>query len=114
MFRSRGRHGGTALLLVLACCLIGIFLALALYEFRNGEEFEVNAKLLAELENKKIVEDRPNNAQPGDWPQWRGPHRDGVSDETALLADWPTEGPKVLWRADCGEGFSSVSVARGR
>src|SRR5438093_1446317 len=23
-----------------------------------------------------------------DWPQWRGPNRDGVSKETGLLAEW--------------------------
>jgi outer membrane protein assembly factor BamB len=89
-------------------------LALAFYQFRNGEEFEGNAKLLAELENNQFMNERARNAQPGDWPQWRGPHRDGVSDETSLLVDWPSEGPNVLWRADCGEGYSSVAIAQGR
>ena len=35
-----------------------------------------------------------------DWPQWRGPRRDGISHETGLLADWPKDGPKLLWRVD--------------
>ena len=30
-----------------------------------------------------------------DWPQWRGPNRDGVSQETGLLQEWPKEGPKL-------------------
>ncbi|MGB2755705.1 MAG: polyvinylalcohol dehydrogenase, partial [Phycisphaerae bacterium] len=34
-----------------------------------------------------------------DWPQWRGPNRDGISKETGWLAQWPQGGPKVLWRA---------------
>ena len=50
-----------------------------------------------------------------DWPQWRGPNRDGLSAETGLLASWPAGGPRVLWRATgLGEGYSSMSVAGGR
>jgi hypothetical protein len=32
-----------------------------------------------------------------DWPQFRGPDRDGVSKETGLLRSWPDGGPEVLW-----------------
>ena len=35
----------------------------------------------------------------GDWPQFRGPKRDGVSTETNLLKRWPESGPKLIWRA---------------
>ncbi len=49
-----------------------------------------------------------------DWPQWRGPHRNGISDESAWSTDWPKEGPKVLWKADIGVGYASVAVSRGR
>lgn len=49
-----------------------------------------------------------------DWPQFRGPNRDGVSRETGLLKSWPAGGPKVLWKAPAGEGFSHVVVAGGR
>ena len=48
-----------------------------------------------------------------DWPQWRGPNRDGVSSEK-VSASWPAAGPKVLWRAAVGTGFSSISVSEGR
>lgn len=54
-------------------------------------------------------------AGPGDWPQWRGPNRDGVSNEKNLLKQWPTEGPKVLWRIESvGTGYSSLAVKDGR
>jgi outer membrane protein assembly factor BamB len=46
-----------------------------------------------------------------DWPQWLGPHRDGVSPEK--VAPW-NEAPKVLWRQPVGEGHSSPVVAAGR
>ncbi|MGH7457082.1 MAG: PQQ-binding-like beta-propeller repeat protein, partial [bacterium] len=49
-----------------------------------------------------------------DWPQWRGPNRDGISRETGLLKSWPEGGPKVLWRVPSGEGFSGISIANGR
>lgn len=53
-----------------------------------------------------------NNAN---WPQWRGPNRDGVSKETGLLKQWPAEGPPLVWKATgAGRGYSSFSVANGR
>ena len=50
-----------------------------------------------------------------DWPQWRGPARDGISTETGLLTSWPAGGPGLLWTASgLGEGYSAVSVAGDR
>jgi outer membrane protein assembly factor BamB len=51
------------------------------------------------------------NARGGDWPQWRGPNRNGTSLEDVK---WPDDGPKVIWKAAVGTGFSSVSVSLGR
>ncbi len=48
-----------------------------------------------------------------DWPQWRGPNRDGISAEK-INQDWAAEEPKVRWRAAVGFGFSSISVSQGR
>jgi len=49
-----------------------------------------------------------------DWPQFRGPNRDGKSAETGLLEKWPEGGPKLLWEASgLGIGFSSVAIADG-
>ncbi len=49
------------------------------------------------------------------WPQWRGPNRDGVSNEKGLAKQWPAGGPPLLWKTrGCGGGFSSVAVAGGR
>jgi len=31
-----------------------------------------------------------------DWPQFRGPQRDGISRETGVLKSWPKDGPKLL------------------
>jgi len=48
-----------------------------------------------------------------DWPQWRGPNRNGISTEKVSAA-WPAGGPRVLWQASVGTGFSSISVNQGR
>lgn len=54
-------------------------------------------------------------APAADWPQWRGPNRDGISSETGLLDSWPKGGPKLVWKAQgLGEGYSSFSVVGGR
>ena len=50
-----------------------------------------------------------------DWPQWRGPRRDGVSAERGLLKAWPESGPPLAWKASgAGQGYSSFAVAGGR
>ena len=50
----------------------------------------------------------------GDWTRWRGPDLNGVSSETDWLVKWPDDGPKRLWKAKVGTGFSSLSVANGK
>src|SRR2546422_3381832 len=50
-------------------------------------------------------------ARANDWPQWRGPMRNGISAERF---NWPASGPKRVWAAQLGEGFSSVAVVGNR
>ena len=54
------------------------------------------------------------SSQSHDWPHWRGPNKNGISLETNWSRQWPAQGPKVLWRASVGTGFSSMSVVDGR
>jgi len=50
-----------------------------------------------------------------DWPQWRGPSRDGKSAETGLLKEWPEAGPPLAWTANsAGQGYGTPSVAAGK
>ena len=54
-------------------------------------------------------------AKPFDWPQWRGPDRTAISQETGLLQTWPKDGPPLDWKAKgLGEGYSTPSVSGGR
>jgi outer membrane protein assembly factor BamB len=49
-----------------------------------------------------------------DWPQWRGPNRDGHSPEKGLLKTWPKGGPKLLWSTDkAGLGLAGMAVVGG-
>ena len=49
------------------------------------------------------------------WPQWRGPGRDGISKETGLLKQWPADGPPLVWKAaGAGRGYSSLAISNGK
>lgn len=51
----------------------------------------------------------------GDWPQWRGPERTGISRESGLLKQWPAGGPPLTWQvANLGEGYGSVATSGDR
>ena len=56
----------------------------------------------------------PSFCLSADWPNWRGPNHDGISEETKWQADWPDDDPPIIWKAEVGIGFSSFAVADGR
>ncbi|MCA8997617.1 MAG: PQQ-like beta-propeller repeat protein [Planctomycetaceae bacterium] len=45
-----------------------------------------------------------------DWPQWMGPHRDGIWRESGILDKFPADGPKILWRTPIGGGYAGPAV----
>ncbi|MBI1788915.1 MAG: PQQ-like beta-propeller repeat protein [Acidobacteria bacterium] len=50
-----------------------------------------------------------------DWPQWRGPQRNGISQESGLLKQWPKQGPALLWQlTDVGDGYATPAVVGPR
>jgi outer membrane protein assembly factor BamB len=56
-----------------------------------------------------------SSARAGDWPQWRGPERDGIAADEQIRTDWSTNPPKLLWMVDgMGQGYASVSIVHGR
>jgi outer membrane protein assembly factor BamB len=53
--------------------------------------------------------------QAADWPQWQGPDRTRISNETGLMKQWPESGPATVWtKAGLGGGFGSMAVAGDR
>jgi outer membrane protein assembly factor BamB len=53
-------------------------------------------------------------ATAANWPQFRGPNRDGTSAETGLLRAWPEGGPEVLWETQLGQGYSAPAIYDGK
>jgi len=50
----------------------------------------------------------------GEWSQFRGQNRDGISPEAGLLDAWSEAGPPEVWRVPLGPGFSGISVVGQR
>jgi outer membrane protein assembly factor BamB len=76
--------------------------------------FSVRASSSTETGNSSAP---PNTlpSGPSDWPQWRGPERNGLSKDTGLLKQWPSSGPQRAWSiSNLGEGFGSISIRGDR
>jgi outer membrane protein assembly factor BamB len=50
----------------------------------------------------------------GDWPHWRGPNYDGLSDAAGFKSDWGDRTPPKVWQADIGSGFSGLTIVDGK
>src|SRR4029078_5097921 len=54
-------------------------------------------------------------AAAADWPQWRGPQRNGLSAEKGFLKEWPKAGANLVWEvSDIGRGYSPPAVIADR
>ncbi len=98
---------------VVLFALAFVFVGLAFYHYRRLDQQQRNAELSEELAKSTLDEPAPKKAS-NDWPQWRGPNRDGVSSETGILRAWPMGGPTKLWTKNIGAGFASFAVADNR
>ena len=49
-----------------------------------------------------------------DWPQWRGPNRDGLWTESGILSSFPSKGLVPKWKVPVGFGYSSPIIANGK
>jgi outer membrane protein assembly factor BamB len=92
--------------------LLAILVTLGMLQVFSRSDPYGDPRLLTELARTNFTD--PSYPQTTDWPQWRGPNRDGVSGETGLLTAWPQGGPNALWKIDVGRGYSSVSVVGDR
>ncbi|MHC4111680.1 MAG: PQQ-binding-like beta-propeller repeat protein [Planctomycetota bacterium] len=55
-----------------------------------------------------------NPADAADWPQWRGPNRDGTWNENGIVKKFAAEQLPIRWRAKISNGYSGPTVAKGR
>ncbi len=115
---ERRRH----LFLGASCVLIGLVASWFGYRYLRDYleaqpdtgDYQADVRLLARLSEASFVPPTDAARAADDWPQWRGPNRDGVARGTGLLSSWPSDGPRVVWKAETGEGYSSPIVAGGR
>ena len=98
-------------LLAALVVLWGTFIFFTVCALASKDSASADPARVAELQTAKLA---APTITTHDWPQWRGPNRDGLSRETGLLATWPTDGPRLLWEKPSGEGFSSIAVAQGK
>ena len=75
----------------------------------------IKPALLALICVLSITMSPPTRAE--DWPQWRGPERNGLAAPGGLpLAAWPQSGPVKVWQADYDyilRGLGSIAIAGG-
>lgn len=49
-----------------------------------------------------------------DWPQFRGPNRNGISTATGLRKSWSDYTPKIVWQQTVGQGYAAPTVVANR
>ena len=52
--------------------------------------------------------------QPGDWPLFRGPTRNGEVANLKVGADWNQSPPKLIWKKRVGPAWSSMIIVDGK
>jgi outer membrane protein assembly factor BamB len=58
--------------------------------------------------------DEPLLIGAGDWPDFRGPNRDGVVSGEKIATDWKQHPPRLIWRHRVGPAWSSITLVAGR
>ena len=98
MSRAAQRQQGAASLWVIV--VLVLVLAGLLTWMHLGREADIlDAQRLAELQKAKLPQKLAGMAT-GEWPQWRGPNRDGISPDTGLLPVWPEDLAQLkVWEA---------------
>jgi outer membrane protein assembly factor BamB len=81
----------------------------------DGAAVESGTGMVAAVRGDLTRGEGQPSALPGDWPQFRGPGRDGVArDGAGWATNWPATGPRVAWSIPVGEGHAGVAVWQGR
>jgi len=97
----------------LAAAALAIVGAMALSAFR-ARSFRSRSETAPQLP-RPLAPAPPAPSDGRDWPQWRGPNRDGHARSAHIADRWPTSGPPILWhRPTSGPGYSGLTIVSGR
>ena len=102
-------------LITCAISALGVFLFVNLFQFKG---FSGDLAPIFEWrwqEKPSTFQTDSSNAsdthrQTTDYPQFLGPHRNGVVTSTKLNLDWETHPPKLVWRRPVGAGWSGFAI----
>ncbi len=75
---------------------------------------EVAAGKLGSKPTFAVSAAKPAALEPGDWPGFRGPERDGRRTGVQIATDWQQNPPRLVWRHRVGPGWSSFAVVGTR
>ncbi len=122
---SGGRR--TAAVAALLCLAGGGFLLVRTDGINGAGQFAMHFRwtpsaeevYLEEARNERPAASASSHAatvglQPGDWPGFRGPTRDGVLHDVRIATNWNDKPPRLVWRRRIGPAWSSVAVAGDR
>ncbi len=110
---SQGGTGQAILFLALGLLVLA-FTGAVVWQKQLWRGDFVSEERLRKLQETDLSQRNPLDALPGEWPQWRGPRRDGISDEKGLRTDWAQTPPRQLWRKKIHAGYSSIAIVDGR
>ena len=78
-----------------------------------GCQQSVDSQVLEEIREQSASKVPPQSSH-RDWPNWRGPHYDGIAHGEQIRTDWPADGPPILWEKQLGTGYSSFAIVGPR
>jgi len=114
MWQSGGRLRSRWVWLGIGCCFLLVGGGVIAFTKIDLEHYRSDPERLQKLAATELPAVNGTPIQSANWPQWRGPNHDGLSLETGLLKDWPSGGPRLIWKQPIGRGFSSMAVVNGR
>jgi outer membrane protein assembly factor BamB len=128
-FRTTGKIAGS----LLALPVFVLLLLLAVKPFWDFDgyfnftsfslDFSKGSAQYAALEDHRSKQTSPpaKNLSPAlaadanlPWPDFRGPHRDGIVPNAKVSTDWSAHAPRELYRQPIGEGYASFVTDKGR
>jgi outer membrane protein assembly factor BamB len=99
---------------VIVIAVLAVLLAIQVaYQLFFTDHTFADADRVQALQNVSVAK-TSSVSSTQDWPQWRGPNRDGIATQTNLLTAWPASGPVKLWEQPVGQGYASLAIAGGR